>query len=210
MKCFLCRSDHSRPNSLVKHLKVIHGLCTGRTLYLKCGQEGCSRSFGSFSGFRKHLNKCHISSSFDVAGDDFSPSQSVLATSSSTYVDVAPENEEAGPELSSADLVNSCAAVISDLKAAGVGQSGKVQSEMPLFYQINSILILQENVLLLTVPLCTVTFQEHFHAYEVTRSKEDFVVFHVDNLPYPRPFDIQMSYGVNDTALFVIPHCFLW
>lgn len=87
---------------------------------------------------------------------------------------------------------------------------GKVESEMPLFYQIESILIIHEKLLLLTLPLCTVTFQEHFHAYEVTKIKQDFVVFHVDDLQYPRPFDIQMSYGVNDTALFVVPYCFLW
>lgn len=123
MKCFLCKSDHGRPNSLVKHLKVIHGLCTGRTLYLKCGQVGCSRSFSRFSGFRKHLNKCHVSSSFDSAELDFSPVQSVTDTSTAANDDVVPEHLEAESELSSADLVNSCAAVISDLKAAGVGQS---------------------------------------------------------------------------------------
>ena len=87
---------------------------------------------------------------------------------------------------------------------------GKVESEMPLYYKIESVLIIHEKLLLLTLPLCTVTFQEHFHAYEVTRTKQDCVVFHVDNLHYPRPFDIQMSYGVNDTALFVVPYCFLW
>lgn len=87
---------------------------------------------------------------------------------------------------------------------------GAVECEMPLFYQIESVLIMHEKVLLLTLPLCTVTFQEHFHAYEVTRTKQDFVVFHVDNLPYPRPFDIQMSYGVNDKALFIVPYCFIW
>lgn len=87
---------------------------------------------------------------------------------------------------------------------------GAVKCEMPLFYQIESVLILHEKLLLLTLPLFTVSFQEHFHAYEVTRRKQDSVVFHVDNLPYPRPFDIQMSYGVNDTALFVVPYCFIW
>ena len=96
----------------MKHLKVIHGLCTGRTLNLKCGQVGCSRSCGSFSGFRKHLNKCHVSGSFDfVEEGDFSPHQSVFDTSHATDFEV------------SSDLVNSCAAVISDLKAAHVGQS---------------------------------------------------------------------------------------
>ncbi|KAL7381300.1 hypothetical protein ABVT39_003530 [Epinephelus coioides] len=76
--------------------------------------------------------------------------------------------------------------------------------------EIESVLIMHEKLLLLTLPLCTVTFQEHFHAFEVTRTKQDFVVFHVDNLPYPRPFDIQMSYGVNDKALFIVPYCFIW
>ncbi len=122
MKCFLCRSDHGRPNSLIKHLKVIHGLCTGRTLHLKCGQEGCSRSFGSFSGFRKHLNKCHVSGSFDsVEEGDFSPHQSVEC--SATEVNLSSEHLEAESTVSSTHLVNSCASVISDLKAAGVGQS---------------------------------------------------------------------------------------
>lgn len=69
---------------------------------------------------------------------------------------------------------------------------------------------MHEKLLLLTLPLCTFTFQEHFHAYEVTRRKQDLVVFHVDNLPYPRPFDIQMSYGVNGTALYIVPYCFIW
>ena len=87
---------------------------------------------------------------------------------------------------------------------------GKVDSEVPLFYQIESVLIMCEKLLLLTVPLVTVTFQEDFHAYEVIRSKHDLVFFHVDNLHYPRPFDIQRSYGGNDTALLVVPYCFLW
>ena len=87
---------------------------------------------------------------------------------------------------------------------------GKVECEIPPFYQIESVLIINEKLLLLTLPLFTVAFQEHFHAYEVARSKQDFVVFHVDNLIYPRPLDIQMSYGFNDKALFVVPYCFLW
>lgn len=136
MKCFLCRSDHGSPNSLIKHLKVIHGLCTGRTLHLKCGQVGCPRSFGSFSGFRKHLNKCHTSSSFDSVGEgDFSPDQSVLDTNNATDVDVLSDHVEAESTLSAADLVNSCASVISDLKAAGVGQS-----------VVNSVVISMEEI----------------------------------------------------------------
>lgn len=62
---------------------------------------------------------------------------------------------------------------------------GKVESEMPLFYQIESVMIIYEKLLLLTSPLCAVGFHEHFHAYEVTSTMQDFVVFHVDNLHYP-------------------------
>ncbi|KAF7206913.1 putative LOC107373498-like protein, partial [Nothobranchius furzeri] len=123
MKCFLCKRDRGTPNSLIKHLKVIHGLCTGRTLYLKCGQMGCSRSFGSFSGFRKHLNKCHVDNSFNsVEEPNVSSCQSVPNTSNSTDFQVSKCLEtESG--LSSANLVNSCASVIYDLQAAGLGQS---------------------------------------------------------------------------------------
>lgn len=136
MRCFLRRSDHGSPNSLIKHLKVIHGLCTGRTLHVKCGQVGCPHSFGSFSGFRKHLNKCHISSSFDSVGEgDFSPDQSVLDTNNATDVDVLSDHVEAESTLSAEDLVISCAAVISDLKGAGVGQS-----------VVNSVVISMEEI----------------------------------------------------------------
>lgn len=87
---------------------------------LKCGQEGCLRSFGSFSGFRKHLSKCHVSGSFDSVAD-VSPHQSVECNA--TDVNVSPERLEAESTVSSAHIVNSCASVISDLKATGVGQS---------------------------------------------------------------------------------------
>lgn len=136
MRCFLCRSDHGSPNSLIKHLKVIHGLCTSRTLHLKCGQVGCPRYFGSFSGFRKHLNKCHVSDSVDSVGEgDFSPDQSVLDTNNATDVDVLSDHVEAESTLSAEDLVNSCASAISDLKAAGVGQS-----------VVNSVVISMEEI----------------------------------------------------------------
>lgn len=81
---------------------------------------------------------------------------------------------------------------------------GKVVSEMPVFYQIESVLIIHEKLVLLILPLCTVAFQEHFHAYELTRTKQDLVVFHVDSLHYPRPFDIQLSYGVNDNCHYLL------
>lgn len=116
MLCFLCRSEHGTPNNLIKHLKVIHGLCPGRTLHLKCGQAGCPRSFGSFSGFRKHLNKCHVSSSFDSVGEgDCSLHQSILDTNVTNADFFLSDQVEAESTISAADIVNNCSAVISDL-----------------------------------------------------------------------------------------------
>lgn len=54
----MCKGPQANANSLIKHLKLIHGLCSGKTLRLKCCQPGCSHFFGTFSGFRKHL-KAH-------------------------------------------------------------------------------------------------------------------------------------------------------
>lgn len=93
MKCFICKGDHGTPNKLVSHLKVIHGICTGRTLYLKCGQVGCPRSFGSFSGFRKHLNKCHVNVSLECMEEgEVSPHKNVLDTSNATSVETVAES----------------------------------------------------------------------------------------------------------------------
>lgn len=59
---------------------------------------------------------------------------------------------------------------------------GKVESEMPIFYQIKSVVIVKDTLLLLTLPL---TFHEHFHAYEVTKRMQGFVVFDVNIIPSP-------------------------
>ena len=101
MRCFLCINVFGEANNLVKHLKVIHGLCTGRTLYLQCGQVGCSRFFTSFSGLRKHLNKCHVNSACDVIVETEPPHcQSVL---DSTNANPAEETYEAEVESEPAD-----------------------------------------------------------------------------------------------------------
>lgn len=82
---------------------VLH--CTGRTLQLT-------------------VNKWHVSGTFESIGEGgFSSCQSVLDKSNATDVDRSSQYLEAESELSSANLVNSCAAVTSDLKAACVGCS---------------------------------------------------------------------------------------
>lgn len=136
MRCFICKCDSDAPKSLVKHLKLIHGLCSGRTLHIKCGQVGCSRSFGSFSGFRKHLNRCHVSGSFESVQDgEFSLYKAVMDTRDASDVEMVTESLEADTDLSSTNIVNSCASVISDMEAAGVGQS-----------LVNSVVISMEEI----------------------------------------------------------------
>lgn len=52
MFCFICKRSQTNANSLIKHFKVIHGLCSGKTLRLKGGQFGCAQVYGTFSGFK--------------------------------------------------------------------------------------------------------------------------------------------------------------
>lgn len=59
MICFICKSPQANANSLIKQLKLLHRLCSAKTLRLKSGQGGCSQFYGTFSGLRKQLNKTH-------------------------------------------------------------------------------------------------------------------------------------------------------
>jgi hypothetical protein len=57
--------------SLVKHLTLIHGHCPGKSLHFKkCVQVGCSRVFGTLSGFTRHLNKAHEELTEAVSDND--------------------------------------------------------------------------------------------------------------------------------------------
>lgn len=62
MLYFICKSHQANVNSLTTHLKLVHGLCSEKSLVTcdhKCDQFGCSQVYGTFSGFRKHLYKPH-------------------------------------------------------------------------------------------------------------------------------------------------------
>lgn len=130
MLCFICKSSQANANSLTKHLKLIHGLCSGKTLRLKCGQAGCSQVYGTFSGFRKHLNKAHEpcsdpgegpSTAEDVAGSHFDDLPSRSSPSHSVRLNKS--------------LIDSCAATVAELKVAGVGET-----------TINSLVISMEEI----------------------------------------------------------------
>ena len=62
MKCFVCQTELTCANTLVRHLRVVHGYLDGKNLRLKCAETGCGRVLGTFSGFRKHLNTKHTGS----------------------------------------------------------------------------------------------------------------------------------------------------
>ena len=127
MLCFICKSSQTNANSLTKHLKVIHGLCSGKTLRLKCGQA----IYGTFSGFRKHLNKAHEPCS-DPGEGPSTAEDSVGSVCYDLSSIIAPPSDSV---LLQKSLVHSCAATIAELKVAGVGES-----------TINSLVISMEEI----------------------------------------------------------------
>ena len=128
MLCILCSECFGGVNLLVRHLKSVRGLLPGKILSLKCGQTGCSLEFGSFSGFRKHLNRVHsgqISVQSITEGqnsearnvpmscdDDSDLCFSDVATSSVKTADLSVTNK---------NTKDACGAIVAQLLSAGVG-----------------------------------------------------------------------------------------
>lgn len=128
MLCFICKRAQANANSLTKHLKLIHGLCSGKTLHLKCSQAGCFQVYGTFSGFRKHLNKAH-EACLDP-GEGPSTAEGLVAVHCDLPSLISPS-----PVLLSKNLVESCAATVAELKVAGVAET-----------TINSLVISMEEI----------------------------------------------------------------
>lgn len=127
MFCFICKRSQTNANSLIKHFKVIHGLCSGKTLRLKCGQFGCAQVYGTFSGFRKHLSKVHDHRSDPGEGP------STAEGSVGCHYDVQSKSPDS--VLLQKSLVHSCATTIAELKVAGVSET-----------TINSLVISMEEI----------------------------------------------------------------
>lgn len=111
MKCFVCQTELTCANTLVRHLRVVHGYLDGKNLRLKCAQSGCGRVLGTFSGFRKHLNTKHTDNVNQQVNNDVNISRADLG-----------DAEELVTESSSSTL-DMCATAIAQLKAAGLSQS---------------------------------------------------------------------------------------
>lgn len=119
--CFVCQIHFVSTNSLVRHMRLMHGLYQGKSLRLKCAQARCCQVFGTFSGFRKHLNTKHadqieLEVETDIVdsavADDAQLPISEEAASTSQVLPVS--------NTSTHDL---CASAIAQLQVAGVSQS---------------------------------------------------------------------------------------
>ncbi|KAK0134446.1 hypothetical protein N1851_029941 [Merluccius polli] len=128
MICFICKSCHSNTNVLVRHLKLIHGLCPGRTLRLKCGEARCAHVSGTFSGFRKHMKRVHEQSALndEVLEINRCGSNDLLVDVNAVVPVMQPDLLVSGTSsslLRSGEYVhNMCASVVAELQSVGIGQ----------------------------------------------------------------------------------------
>jgi len=150
MKCFVCQAELTSSNKLVRHLRLVHGYLPGKNLRLKCVQTGCGCVFGTFSGFRKHLNTkntdfndpgVQTDVNLSSAGELMTANADETATTSVTAnVDQTPTTCEQ-LRISNGSTVDMCACAVAQLKAAGLGQStvnSFVSSMEEVFFEIQS------------------------------------------------------------------------
>ena len=118
-----------------------------------------------------------------------------------------------------ADIASKFGAVTSVFSAKWIKHNGteyrrdfivctEVAFEMPVFYQIKTIALKDDSVLLCGKLLETVCFDDHYHAFKVRLHPDRVLkVFNINDLFYFKPFDAQMTYGMRDSILYVIPYC---
>ena len=61
MICFRCLCDVGEVDELFKHLKYIHGLTSGKSVFVICSQNGCPETFTYISSYKRHLLSKHCS-----------------------------------------------------------------------------------------------------------------------------------------------------
>lgn len=116
---------------LVRHLRLVHGYLPGKNLRLKCAQTGCGCMFGTFSGFRKHLNTKHtehIDRQVDTDVNSSSAGELMKANVDDTATSVTANVDEIATtsELlrkSNRSTLDMCASAVAQLRAAGLSQS---------------------------------------------------------------------------------------
>ncbi|KAL3972940.1 RAD51-associated protein 1 [Sarotherodon galilaeus] len=147
MKCFVCQAEFSGSNMLVRHLRLVHGYLPGRNLRLKCAQRDCGCVFGTFSGFRKHLNTKHLNYFDQQADTDVNLQPDVAVKEVSTTGEVVSTNVEETPttsemlKSSNKSTLDMCASTVAQLRAAGLSQStvnSFVSSMEEVFFEIHT------------------------------------------------------------------------
>lgn len=120
--CFICKLPHRSSPLLCQHLRLQHGLYPGKTLRLNCGQLGCSSSFCTFSGLKKHLNCSHrdVVSSDVVDNVDIQREVDEPLTSQFVSLD-SPATTQASVGFS--PVLSMCGSVVAQLQASGVAES---------------------------------------------------------------------------------------
>lgn len=68
-----------------------------------------------------------------------------------------------------------------------------VENEMPLFNRIVSVIVKEDNAYLLTCKVSTTYFDDHLNAFSIEEKSDVFTLICVDDLPYYRPYDFQMT-----------------
>ena len=130
--CFVCKVHHKSCLLLCQHLKFHHGLYPGKSLRLKCGEPGCSSTFCTYNGFRKHINTVHRHATISHVDTgegvttqneyevQFSSDQPECSTSVATSqaIPVPLQSSDVMPQLSSM-----CGSVVAHLQAAGLSGS---------------------------------------------------------------------------------------
>ena len=79
-----------------------------------------------------------------------------------------------------------------------------MEEDVPVFCQTLDVLLVEDDIYLLTHKLFTENFDEHHHAFKVLRTDERCVM-KTTELKCHKLFDIQSSYGATDESLYILP-----
>lgn len=84
-----------------------------------------------------------------------------------------------------------------------------VHCEMPVFHRIHNVVVQDGKLLLVTFSLQTLCLEEHFNAFKVVCTKIGPHIIDVTELHCHKAFDVQTSYGSDDSDMFIVPYHFL-
>lgn len=179
MLCFLCKCRQADVNSLIKHFKLVHGLCSGKTLRLV------------LVSLVVHKLMVHslVLESFLQAMDWGYEMAEVLQVPVETKVLTVRWAKRSGIGL-------------------GLVVCVTVHCEMPVFHRIHYV-VQDGKLLLVTFAWQTLCLAEHFNAFKVVCTKIGPHIIDVTELLCHKVLDVQTSYGSDNSEMFIVPYHFL-